>query len=138
MFLVVLFSNDCFSVLGRLGAAKTNIIKQYKTALYILTNFELRNKYNNLIYSNDNIIETNNNIIEANNDNDVSLDSLFNNILDNNDNTINIPNSKSKSLEQMNNYMSNRIFDTINKKPNNIIINNLIPIQTREDRKLVN
>ena len=49
----------------------------------------------------------------------------------------NIPNTKSTSLEKMNNFMNDRIFSNINHNTTNkIIYNSLMPIQTREDRKL--
>lgn len=49
----------------------------------------------------------------------------------------NIPNSKSTSLEKMNNFMNDRIFSNINHNTTNkIIYNSIMPIQTREDRKL--
>lgn len=165
-------------------------IKQLKTGLFILLNDNLRELYNNLIFSNekneiladnsnDEILVGNSNdeILAGNsNDNNSDLNSLFSNIINNSDMSNhdlislsqnirtgisnstnettysedkllrpidksitkqNIPNTKSTSLEKMNNFMNDRIFSNINHNTTNkIIYNSLIPIQTREDRKL--
>ena len=79
-----------------------------------------------------------NEILAENSVNNTDLDTLFSNIINNNNNNINIPNSKSTSLEKVNNFMSNRIFTITNENNNKIIYNQIMPIQTREDRKLTN
>lgn len=124
-------------------------IKQLKTAFFILTNKELRDIYNNYLFNDNNIdvndnmnadnnnINTSNNIDAGNSNNETNLDILFTNIINTNTN-INIPNTKNKSLEKANNYMNDRIFTNISPLNNKIVYNSLMPIQTREDRKLTN
>jgi curved DNA-binding protein CbpA len=136
-------------------------IKQLKTAQFILLNHDLREIYNNLITSKEdntknlsedntkNLLEDNTkNLSEDNNwkigslnsyDN-TDLNSLFeNNIINNSE--IKNTKTKSSSLEKVNNFMNDRIFNNIIQTHNNqnkIIYNSIIPIQTREDRKLNN
>ena len=115
-------------------------VKQLKTALLILTNDELKKIYDNLLFNKDQTSELDKlEILPENSGNDNTLDSLFSNII-NNTNNINIPNCKSKSLEKANNYMTDRIFHNIaiNDSTNKIVYNSIMPIQTREDRKLAN
>jgi DnaJ-class molecular chaperone len=127
-------------------------IKLLKTAYFILSNNQLRELYNNYIFSsndtNDDSASKDNNpkdhpkddIVPGNSGlNNDDLDSLFNNILTNEEiQNINIPKTKSTSLEKTNNILSDRIFTVVNENTNKIIFNSLMPIQTREDRKLTN
>jgi len=136
-------------------------IKQLKTAQFILLNHDLREIYNNLITSKEdntkNLLEDNTkNLLEDNTKNlsednnwkigslnsydNTDLNSLFeNNIINNSE--IKNTKTKSSSLEKVNNFMNDRIFNNIIQTHNNqnkIIYNSIIPIQTREDRKLNN
>jgi DnaJ-class molecular chaperone len=114
-------------------------IKQLKTAYFILTNDELKDIYDNFIFNDNNIDaqNSNNNIDAENSINETNLDILFTKIIDNNTD-INIPNTKNKSLDNANKYMNERIFTNITPLNNKIVYNSLMPIQTREDRKLNN
>ena len=112
-------------------------IKQLKTAYYILTNDNLREIYNNFLFT-DNDVEIEIEEVNAENDN---LDVLFTNIMDNsemNSKLKNIPNTKVKSIEKANNFFTERIFNNITPLNNKVMYNPIIPIQTREDRKLTN
>ena len=101
------YYNNC----NNLSNEDINNIKIYKKGLYILTNSNLRNNYNNLLFNNNNIMAENENTDDLNN-----LDDLFN--VDkswmkefNYDNNI-----KKQSVE---NNLNDRIFDTsfITKRP---------------------
>lgn len=90
-------------------------IKIYKKGLYILTNLNLRNNYNNLLFNNDN----NNNVMAENDDDDNlnNLDDLFN--VDKSwmkEFNYDTNNLKKQSSE---NNLNDRIFDIsfINKRP---------------------
>ena len=102
------YYNNC----NNLSNEDINNIKIYKKGLYILTNSNLRNNYNNLLFNNNNIMAEN-----ENNDNLNNLDDLFN--VDkswmkefNYDNN----NLKKQSIE---NNLNDRIFDTsfMNNRP---------------------
>lgn len=115
------------------------VIKQLKTALFILLNKDLRELYNNLILSNDKNSDDNWKINGLNSTDNADLNSLFdNNIINNIELTPTI--TKSSSLEKVNNFINERIFNNINQNQNQnkIIYNSMMPIQTREDRKLTN
>jgi DnaJ-class molecular chaperone len=125
-------------------------IKKLKTAFFILTNYQLRTAYNNLLIqkieesknhlevsvNNNDIPETNNsNIINdvaaLNDDNNINLDELFQ------INTLKIESNlnHTEKSTKMNNIISNRIFSIPNTQK--IMINNILPQQTREERKLL-
>ena len=125
-------------------------IKKLKTAFFILTNYQLRTAYNNLLIqkieesknhlevsvNNNDIPETNNsNIINEvaalNDDNNINLDELFQ------INTLKIESNlnHTEKSTKMNNIISNRIFSIPNTQK--IMINNILPQQTREERKLL-
>ena len=116
----------------------------------ILTNYQLRTAYNNLLIqkieesknhlevsvNNNDIPETNNsNIINEvaalNDDNNINLDELFQ------INTLKIESNlnHTEKSTKMNNIISNRIFSIPNTQK--IMINNILPQQTREERKLL-
>lgn len=99
----------------KLSDKDINNIKIYKKGLYILTNLNLRNNYNNLLFNNNN----NNNVMAENDDNDNlnNLDDLFN--VDKSwmkEFNYDTNNLKKQSGE---NNLNDRIFDIsfINKRP---------------------
>ena len=116
------------------------IIKKLKMALFILTNEQLRNTYNNLLLQKLNNNSENNektiiNEISTLNDDDnnINLDILFQNP----QSQINSLSNENKFIKEnkINNIISDRVFSIPNTQK--IMINNLLPQQTREEKKLL-
>ena len=105
-------------------------IKKLKKGLYILSNDELKKKYDILLFNNNN-----NNILSANDEIDINLDILFSS---NNVNNIKIDNIKKKEQKFNAEFINNRIFQEIHdnnkaNKTNNIDTHYIIPEQCRKN-----